>query len=217
MPFDYRLKNALLALILVCLFPAAASTNRNGEPEKPDGGGRVILIALDGVRWQDFFDLPGSRIRPNNEEAQPFAGYHKVLSERGIAFGNQDLGSRARMTLSGFLSQRKSLPSYQAILAGFAQPCPDNDCPRIGVETLPESVARRLELPPEKVAVISSWPGLARAAANNPSGIHLDAGEIPRKIVVHSRSRGEAISACASPRPGPSRPHKRDRGGKRSG
>ncbi|MEE3326080.1 MAG: alkaline phosphatase family protein [Myxococcota bacterium] len=145
-----------------------------------DGGGRVILIALDGVRWQDFFDVPGSRIRPNNQETQPFSGYHKVLSERGITFGNQSQGSRARMTLAGFFSQRKSLPSYQAILAGFAQPCPDNDCPRIGVETLPESVARRLQLPPEKVAVISSWPGLARAAAKDPSGIHIDAGEIQR-------------------------------------
>jgi hypothetical protein len=138
---------------------------------------RVIIIVLDGVRWQDFFDLPEERLRPDDGKPQPFQYYGEILSEKGVTFGNQSLGSTAQMTLSGFFSRRKSLPSYQAILSGFAQPCPDNDCPRISVETLPQSLARRLALPAEKVAVISSWPGLSRAAASNPDGIHLDAGE----------------------------------------
>ncbi|MEE3326604.1 MAG: alkaline phosphatase family protein [Myxococcota bacterium] len=170
-----RPENALVALLLICMLPALESSALESASTPP---GRVILIALDGVRWQDFFDLPASRIRSDTQKPAPFAGYHSILAEEGIVFGNRSEGSRVRMTLSGFFSKRKSLPSYQAILAGFAQPCPDNNCPRIGVETLPESVARRRKLAPEKVAVIASWPGLARAAARNPEAIHLDAGEI---------------------------------------
>lgn len=175
-----RTKTFLLATFLFyCLIPQKTGAASNGSPPTKKESGRVILIALDGVRWQDFFDVPGSRIREDDPEPQPFSAYHKVLLERGVAFGNREQGSRVRMTLSGFFSRRKSLPSYQAILAGFAQPCADNACPRIAVETLPESVARRRQLPAEKVAVIASWPGLARAAARNPDGIHLDAGEPP--------------------------------------
>ena len=138
---------------------------------------RVIVLVLDGVRWQDFFDVRGSRLRPDDGSPPPFQGYWKRIFPGGVAFGDRSRGSAARMTLSGPFSRRSSLPSYQAMLAGFAQPCPGNDCERIAVETLPEAIARRLKLPPEKVAVIASWPGLVRAAAQKPDTIHVDAGD----------------------------------------
>ena len=171
------LRICALALFLIGMIHGEVSEGRDKEALQKAPPGRVIVIALDGVRWQDFFDLSEGRLRPDDGKASPFHQYGKKVSEAGIAFGNQNLGSSARMTLSGFFSRRKSLPSYQAILSGFAQPCPDNDCSRISVETLPQSLVRRLALPAEKVAVISSWPGLSRAAAADPAGIHLDTGE----------------------------------------
>lgn len=171
------LLNCALALLLIGMSHAEVSAGKEKESPRRTAAERVIIIVLDGVRWQDFFDLPEERLRPDDGKPQPFQHYGEILSETGVTFGNQSLGSTAQMTLSGFFSRRKSLPSYQAILSGFAQPCPDNDCPRVSVETLPESLARRLALPAEKVAVISSWPGLSRAAASNPAGIHLDVGE----------------------------------------
>ena len=154
-----------------------AQTPKSEDAARETGPGRVIVLVLDGVRWQDFFDVPESRLRPDDGRPPPFEGYFKKLSQAGVAFGDRSQGSSARMTLSGLFSQRKSLPSYQAMLAGFAQPCPDNDCPRIAVETLPEALARRLNLPSEKVAVIASWSGLARAAAHASGTIHIDAGD----------------------------------------
>jgi len=171
------LRNPALALLLIAISHTEVFADEEKESLRRDPAERVIIIVLDGVRWQDFFDLPEERLRPDDDKPQPFQYYAEILSEKGVTFGNQSLGSTAQMTLPGFFSRRKSLPSYQAILSGFAQPCPDNDCPRISVETLPQSLARRLALPAKKVAVISSWPGLSRAAASNPDGIHLDAGE----------------------------------------
>ena len=170
-------------LIAGLMTTSLCNTSAKGEPEKHEGFGgaeenRVVVLVLDGVRWQDFFDVPESRLRPEDGAPPPFQGYWKRLSQEGVAFGDRSRGSSARMTLLGPFSQRKSLPSYQAMLAGYAQPCPDNDCARIGVETLPESLARRLNLPPEKVAVFSSWHGLARAAAHKSGSVHVDAGEI---------------------------------------
>ncbi|MCH2185764.1 hypothetical protein MK280_07825, partial [Myxococcota bacterium] len=172
---------AAAAILLVSDGHPAAATERGTAGQLK--AARVIMLVLDGVRWQDFFDLPRSRLRPNDGRPHPFEGYWKKLSEGGVAFGNQTRGSTARMTLSSFFRQRKSLPSYQAMLAGFAQPCPDNDCARIEVETLPEAIARRLSLPPDEVAVIASWHGLERAAAHEPGTIHINAGDksTPRK------------------------------------
>ena len=166
-----------LMIAALCESGAHAQVPQRERSARETGNSRVIVLVLDGVRWQDFFDVPESRLRPDDGSPLPFEGYWQELSEAGVAFGDRSRASSARMTLPGLFSQRKSLPSYQAMLAGFAQPCPDNECARIGVETLPEALARQLELPPEKVAVFASWPGLARAATHESGTVHVDAGE----------------------------------------
>lgn len=156
---------------------AWAQVHEQQDPTHQDALGRVIVLVLDGVRWQDFFDVEDRRFRPDDGRPPAFEGTWKRLSQGGLAFGDRSRGSAARMTLSGRFSMRQSLPSYQAMLAGFAQPCSSNDCARIAVETLPEALARRLELPAEKVAVFSSWAGLERAAAHESGSVHVDAGD----------------------------------------
>jgi len=136
----------------------------------------VILVVLDGVRWQDFFDTPGALRR--REERVPFRAFWREIAPRGAVFGDRTQGSVVRMTLDGVLSLRMSLPGYQSMLAGYGYPCADNDCGPIGVETLPESLRRRLGLRREDVAIVASWAGLSEAV-RHPDSIHVDAGRSP--------------------------------------
>ena len=145
------------------------------DPPADAARSNVVLIVLDGVRWQDFFDAPGAALL--EEESTPRMPYiWRELARRGVAFGDRTRGNSARVTLRSALRPRLSLPSYQAMLAGFAQPCPDNDCGKIGTETLPEALRRRLSLRREEVAVFASWSGLELAVARDPTSLHIDAG-----------------------------------------
>jgi hypothetical protein len=108
-----------------------ASAAQAGEPN-------VILITFDGVRPQDFF------------EKSNLPGFWSKLAPKGVV-----LGKGSPMTIDN--PAHISLPGYQNLMAGAAQPCITNDCGRITVETLGEHVVHELKLPREKVASISSW------------------------------------------------------------
>ncbi len=108
--------------------------------------GRVILVTIDGVRWQEATD-PG--LLPS-------------LSDWAL-FGDRRLGSRVETSSLKPLS----LPGYHALMAGHTTPCEHNRCGRIDVETLPESFfridpLRRLDL---VLTPAAQEPGLAERLA----------------------------------------------------
>jgi len=133
---------------------------------------RVLLVTLDGVRWQDFFDVPGETFA-DDAERPLFAFFWQRLAPRGIALGDASRNSSVRAAGA----RAASLPSYQAMLAGATQPCDDNECGAIGVETFLESIARRLSLPDGQVAVFASWRALRNSVARDPSALWIDVGE----------------------------------------
>lgn len=112
---------------------------------------RVILITLDGPVREDVLRLPGLQA---------------AIAERGVAIPAEVASSMAL-----------SLPGYQAMAAGARTGCRDNDCERIGVETLAERVATALRLVPEQVAVFASWSRLPRAASARDGLVFVDAPE----------------------------------------
>ncbi len=131
-------------LAVACLFalvaPAMAATVKPGQ-----GSGNVILLMLDGVRWQEVFrtDKTGLLFKHLFQEH---------LAE-GQIFGNVD--KDAAMTVSN--SALLSLPAYQSIMSGETQPCSGNGCGRLGVETFQERAVSELKLNRLKVATIASW------------------------------------------------------------
>lgn len=127
-----RFKGLMAAFGLAC--GLTASLARAGESS-------VILITLDGVRPQDFF------------ESTNLPTFWSKFAPQGVTFGKKELGSK--MTIDN--PAHISLPGYQNLMAGARQPCMTNDCGRITVETLGERLVRELKLPREKVASISSW------------------------------------------------------------
>lgn len=156
----------------------------------------VVIVVLDGVRWQDVFGgadraVAGRRLtRP--EWANPrglMPNLYGYLDGRAIALGAA--GHGPEMVASG--PHYISLPGYLEIFTGRADSgCDRNDWWRPAPRTVADDViegSRR-----EDVAVITSWPNIARAASADPSRFVVSAG----RSVVESRAvlRSDAATAA---------------------
>lgn len=123
---------------------------------------RVIVIAIDGVRYQDVFG--GARASwlaegpvPSREELVPTL---VELERRGAV-----LGAPGGLGFYASGPNFVSLPGYMEILSGSSGTgCTENDCVRIRRATLlDEFFARSGD--PTRSAVFSSWPQVSRAAS----------------------------------------------------
>jgi hypothetical protein len=146
---------------------------------------------FDGVRWQEVFggvDRALARVRGVNPNAwaSPRAlmpNVHHWLDTQGMALGAP--GHGAEMVAGG--QQRISLPSYREIFSGkIDSGCQSNDCPRSPGRTVADDVFEASG--PRDVAVIASWPNIARAASAEPTRFVLTTG---RKLV----GRGDVLRA----------------------
>jgi predicted AlkP superfamily pyrophosphatase or phosphodiesterase len=161
---------SVIALFLVGCGAAADAPRANlcrapqlAAPLTPRG--RVVLVTLDGVRWQDVLG-DGARARLPNLYA---------LADRGLM-----LGDRRPFSASG--PNYVSLPGYREILSGHPTDCRDNDCDPVTEPTLLDEL-RQAGLGPEQIAAIGSWDRLDRAAAADASSIVCSFGR------THGKSR----------------------------
>jgi hypothetical protein len=111
--------------------------------------GNVILLTLDGVRWQEVF---------HGDENGKVIFKHLLGDDRSgsVIFGNVDRNERYDTSNDMLMS----LPAYQSIMAGTVQPCEDNNCGRIKVETFEERAVSELKLDRTQVATIASWDNI---------------------------------------------------------
>src|SRR4051794_25872719 len=77
--------------------------------------GRVVLVTIDGARWQDVFE--------GDEALMPRT--HALVATRGVALGATRDGCGIVRTAGG---SNVSLPGYQEIFTGHASRCLDNLC-----------------------------------------------------------------------------------------
>jgi hypothetical protein len=156
----------------------------------------VVLVVLDGVRAQEVFggadrDLARSlRLNPltwaNPRDLTP--NLQSWLESDAIALGVP--GHGPEMVASG--PRFISLPGYLEIFAGKPDPlCEGNECVRPIAHTVVDDV--RESTGPDDVAVITSWPNIARAASSDTSNIAVTAG---RKLTSRAdRLRAAGITA----------------------
>ncbi len=133
--------------------------NEGSSPQTP---ANVILVMLDGVRWQEFLKAGRS--------GKPIFEYVQSTVSRGGTIFPDDRVSNPYLV---------SLPAYQSIFAGAVQPCDGNACGRITTETFLERAVRELRLSPKKVATIASWNTIACAVESRPKTTFVNAGDIP--------------------------------------
>jgi hypothetical protein len=160
---------------------------------------RVVVITLDGVRWQDV--LPGGAHRGRRRPRPLMPALQELVRERGVALGGERCEHDVRVSGPAI-----SLPGYFELFSGgAAASCVNNTCERIDADTFVDDV-RAAAGRSGDVAVFASWRPYERAAARDPAGLTLSAGRGPAALAA---GQADAVlqdvladSANARPYPG---------------
>jgi hypothetical protein len=137
----------------------------------------VVLIAIDGVRFQEVFDGVDPRLaKRHGIPEQDRVGAKELvpnlsrLMEEGTALGDSRTGVPMLASGPNYLS----MPGYSEMLSGRVNSgCRDNDCGRISASTVVDDVAR---FGLGRAAVITSWPRIEKAAAAFPEDADMSVG-----------------------------------------
>ena len=172
----------------------------------------VVIVVLDGTRWQDVFTgadtaLASAAHVPAPSATELMPRLHALLEDRGAALG----ASGAAMTASG--PNFVSLPGYTEIFSGRRRHrCIDNECAPTKSPTVFDEVRARAGGPGD-VAVFSSWDRIERAATSDAASLVLSSGRsrlsheaLLRDDEATSAWLDEGRSAAAFPGKGDFRP-----------
>lgn len=158
--------------------PLRAEANVGGAPTPVRPA--VILVTLDGVRWQEVFEgtdpEQAKRAKLPEEEIltarQLMPNFYTHFVDRGTVLGAPEQGPPP-MTSPAALS----LPGYMELLSGHREEiCASNRCPPTKMATLLDQVRRAQGGKYHDVAAISSWEMIERAATNDPTGFPMSYG-----------------------------------------
>lgn len=180
--------------LLVAVLALAAA---GGSAQSRDGSAHVVLVTLDGARWQEVFgglDLEVLRAAAGKTPAEQTPSYARywaatpgerreklmpflwgtLASRHGFVAGNRAAGSRVVVTNR----HRFSYPGYNELLTGAAHDdvVTSNDNKRYDFLTVLEWLRPTLGLPTEGVAVFGSWETFNWIAERREGTIAINAG-----------------------------------------
>jgi hypothetical protein len=181
-------------VISVIFCALACSTSFSLETEN------VILITLDGLRWQELFggadenlvhrsqgvgDVVGlakTYLRDTPKESRevlmPF--FWSVIAQKGIVYGDPGMKSEAHVTND----QVFSYPGYNEILTGFADANITSNAKKYNENVTVLEWLNRKEAYKGKVAAFGSWDVFPFIVNDKRSGIPVNAGWMD--LDVHS-------------------------------
>ena len=143
----------------------------------------VVLIVLDGVRWQEIYRGVDSDLADKSELGGDERGSGRrlmpnlwnLIETRGIALGHPD--ERGGVEASG--PDYVSLPGYAEIFTGRTSAgCFSNDCEPHLTSTLADEFRALAGARDEDVAIIASWEKIERVAAATPARIVVSTGRL---------------------------------------
>jgi hypothetical protein len=191
-----RILIAGLALSL-CLTVGSVQAQTEKGPTEPSLRTRnVMLITVDGLRWQEVFggadvtlmdqdaggvkDLPAltkrfqrETARESREALMPF--FWNTLAQQGIVFGDPEHESKAVVT-NGL---NFSYPGYSEILCGFADPLIDSNAKKDNANVTVLEWVRQKPGFESSVAAFCSWDVFPFIINETRSGIPVNAGWEP--------------------------------------
>jgi hypothetical protein len=152
--------------------------------------GRVILVTIDGVRWQDIFEgsttafsgapsIPPERLMPRTLA---------LAAAHGVALGATRDGCSKVHTAGG---SNVSLPGYLEIFTGHASRCLDNSCSQVRESLLDEAVRAGAK----GVASVGSWEVLENAVSGGATGVFVSVGRSWPDDVPVDGHLGELVAA----------------------
>jgi hypothetical protein len=144
--------------------------------------GKVVVITIDGVRWQEIFGgteagRPGEQLTASDLTPNLHA-----LGERGAFVGAPGYGSISA-TGPSFIS----FPGYTEMFSGHPAPCQSNKCPR----NIRTTVFDEAWVAGETVAAFTSWRRIDLAATTMEKGFYRSCGD-------HRESRPDVETAAAA-------------------
>ena len=218
------MRRKLPALFGALVFAASATaaiaapveTSPPSPPSPPLPPDPVVLVTLDGVRWQEIFEgtEPSRSHEPRVAARDLLPHLYKLGTERGAFVGAPGYG---RVEASGPF--HVSLPGYTEIFGGRAHhACADNECARTEVPTLLDEASAH-----GKVAAFAAWTKIDRAVTADPGAFLVSCGPSSRRARQLDpdalRSDGDTANAALALPPGraPRRPLPRPRRHRRAG
>lgn len=163
-------------------------------PKEPWRGDPVVLVTVDGVRWQEIFDGTDPRFwrGPHRPGVELAPNLHALAHEHGAAIGAPGRGFMAA-TGPHFLS----LPGYTEILTGRSPlGCRDNECDAVTIPTLLDQA----HAAGARVAAFASWERIERAATSRPGAFFVSCGQTEPMDPApgHGRYRPDRATAEAA-------------------
>ena len=153
----------------------------------------VILITLDGLRWQDLFagaderllnreaggvrDVDAVRSRfwaesPEERRKQLMPFFWSVVAKQGQVFGDINAESIVRVTNGRYFSY----PGYNEILSGFADEAINSNAKRPNRNVTVLEWLNQMESYRGRVAAFGSWDVFPYIINQERSGIYVNAG-----------------------------------------
>jgi hypothetical protein len=124
------------------------------------GAPKIVLITIDGVRWQDMFDAHEAigTFKPTSRQLAP--NIYKHFVDNGIAVGKNShalVGGPVHVSLPGYLEIMRGYPSLD---------CLDNSCPQNIRPTLIDQF-------PNDAAVFAGWEPIAKVFDNSLAVVNI--------------------------------------------
>ena len=115
---------------------------------------QVVVLALDGVRYQDVFAPSAAELMPR---------LYELMHQQGAALGAPGVGCAVSASGPDFVS----LPGYSEILTGStASGCENNGCSGTRALSVADELAQQSR-GGWHTAIVTSWPDIARVAAKS--------------------------------------------------
>jgi hypothetical protein len=171
----------------------------------------VVLLALDGVRWEEIFlgvdRSLAQRSRLPEVDVVPapmlMPNLHRIIRESGVALGAPRVGEVISATGPNFVST----PGYMEMLTGRGPVrCRDNGCAPIDEPTLADEFASLPGMAATDVAVIASWEGLGKAASFDPRRVAISVGRsqgVTRGLLAYDEQAAQLLDQGSRDGPAP--------------
>ncbi|WP_417732644.1 alkaline phosphatase family protein [Rosistilla oblonga] len=175
----------IASLIITCSPRPANAADRRTE--------NVVLISIDGLRWQDLFSGADARLMnrddggvreldplrqrfdastPEARRARLMPFFWSVIAKQGQVYGDVNAGSVVRVTNGRYFSY----PGYSELLCGFGDETIDSNAKRPNKNV---SVLEWLNGKPayrDRIAAFGSWDVFPFILNQQRSGIYVNAG-----------------------------------------
>ena len=187
-----RVRSVVVATIAVAICITLGAQGRKTD--------RVVLVTLDGARWQDVFngmdDALLREVTPKDVDVATTTAYRRfwapsaverreklmpflwrTVARDGVLAGNRTRGSKVAVANA----HRFSYPGYSEMLTGQAHDdvIKSNDPIRNPFPSVLQFVRRKLRLPAAKVATFASWGVFSSIVESAPGETTVNAGLQP--------------------------------------